>query len=184
MPRRNTVYDDVGRGFAAFLAPPPPDVIRFTVGQPDFETPAKAVEAAVAGLRSGAHGYTRSQGSESLCEAVANHLRGYGIGAAPADIVVTPGCKQAVLYALMTTLAPGDEVVLLSPAWPSYDGMVRIAGGVPVHVPVRRDNYHPDLDAIRAAITSRTKAILLNSPNNPTGAVYTPTEDGSRPHRS
>jgi aspartate aminotransferase len=176
MPRRNTVYDDVGRGFAAFLAPPPPDVIRFTVGQPDFETPAKAVEAAVAGLRSGAHGYTRSQGSESLCEAVANHLRGYGIGAAPADIVVTPGCKQAVLYALMTTLAPGDEVVLLSPAWPSYDGMVRIAGGVPVHVPVRRDNYHPDLDAIRAAITSRTKAILLNSPNNPTGAVYTPTE--------
>ncbi len=127
MPRRNTVYDDVGRGFAAFLAPPPPDVIRFTVGQPDFETPAKAVEAAVAGLRSGAHGYTRSQGSESLCEAVANHLRGYGIGAAPADIVVTPGCKQAVLYALMTTLAPGDEVVLLSPAWPSYDGMVRMA---------------------------------------------------------
>lgn len=176
MPRRNTMFDGLGRGFAAFLAPPPPDVIRFTVGQPDFETPAPAVEAAVEALRNGAHGYTRSQGSESLCNAVARHLHGYGIDALGADVVVTPGCKQAVLYALMTTLSPGDEVLLLSPAWPSYDGMVRIAGGVPVHVPVQRENYHPDLEALRAAVTPNTRAILLNSPNNPTGAVYTRSE--------
>lgn len=176
MPSKNPVFDTVGRGFAAFLAPPEPDVIRFTVGQPDFDAPEQAIDAAIEALHSGAHGYTRSQGTESLCEAVAEHLAGYGIPAIGEDVVITPGCKQAVLYALMTTLQPGDEVLLLSPAWPSYDGMVRIAGGRPVHVPVRRDDYHPDLALLHAAITPRTKAIMLNSPNNPTGAVYSRDE--------
>lgn len=176
MPRPNPVFSDVGRGFAAYLAPPPPDVIRFTVGQPDYLTPEPVVEEAVKALRGGAHAYTRTQGSPSLCAAVASHLEGYGIPAVADDVVVTPGCKQAVLYALITTLEAGDEVLLLSPAWPSYDGMVQIAGGRPVHVPVRREDYHPDLAAMRAAITPATKAILLNSPNNPTGAVYTREE--------
>ena len=168
MPRPNPVFSDVGRGFAAYLAPPPPDVIRFTVGQPDFLTPEPVVEEAVKALRGGAHAYTRTQGSPTLCAAVASHLQGYNIPAVADDVVVTPGCKQAVLYALITTLEAGDEVLRLSPAWPSYDGMVRIAGGRPVHVPVRREDYHPDLAAMRDAITPATKAILLNSPNNPT----------------
>ena len=72
----------------------------------------------------------------------------------------------------MTTISPGDEVLLLAPAWPSYDGMIRIFGGVPVHVPVSRPSYHPDFEALEASVTARTKAIMLNSPNNPTGAVY------------
>jgi aspartate/methionine/tyrosine aminotransferase len=76
----------------------------------------------------------------------------------------------------MTTVTPGDEVLLLAPAWPSYDGMIRIFGGVPIHVPVSRPSYHPDFDALESRITERTKAIMLNSPNNPTGAVYTPDE--------
>ena len=76
----------------------------------------------------------------------------------------------------MTTISPGDEVLLLAPAWPSYDGMIRIFGGVPVHVPVSRPSYHPDFEALEASVTARTKAIMLNSPNNPTGAVYTPEE--------
>ena len=92
------------------------------------------------------------------------------------NIVVAPGCKQAVLYAMMATLDPGDEVLLLAPAWPSYDGMLKLIGAVPIHVPVKRDNYHPDFDALEAAITSKTKAIMINSPNNPTGAVYYPEE--------
>jgi len=176
MPSINRRLADVGRGFAAFLTPPPEGVVRFTVGQPDFKTPDVIVTAAKDALDQGLHGYTRSQGSEELCTAVCNHLSQYGVIVEAEDIVIAPGCKQALLYAMMTCLEPGDEVILLAPAWPSYDGMLRLIGAVPVHVPVKRENYHPDLDAVKNAITSKTKALLINSPNNPTGAVYHPEE--------
>ena len=176
MPKISPAFSEIGRGFAAYLAPPEPDVIRFTVGQPDFDTPGVVVQSAVDALHRGETAYTRSQGSASLCEAVTNHLHTLEINSDPEDVVITPGCKQALLYALMTTVTPGDEVLLLAPAWPSYDGMIRIFGGVPVHVPVSRPSYHPDFEALEASITERTKAIMLNSPNNPTGAVYTPDE--------
>ena len=176
MPKISPAFSKIGRGFAAYLAPPEPDVIRFTVGQPDFDTPDVVVQSAVDALHRGETAYTRSQGSASLCEAVTNHLHTLQINSNPEDVVITPGCKQALLYALMTTITPGDEVLLLAPAWPSYDGMIRIFGGVPIHVPVSRPSYHPDFEALESSITERTKAIMLNSPNNPTGAVYTPGE--------
>ena len=176
MPKISPAFSKIGRGFAAYLAPPEPDVIRFTVGQPDFDTPDVVVQSAVDALHRGETAYTRSQGSASLCEAVTNHLHTLQINSDPEDVVITPGCKQALLYALMTTITPGDEVLLLAPAWPSYDGMIRIFGGVPIHVPVSRPSYHPDFEALESSITGRTKAIMLNSPNNPTGAVYTPDE--------
>ena len=176
MPELNPKLDLVGSGFAAFLAPPGPEVVRFTVGQPDFDTPAPVVDAAKAALDRGETAYTRPQGSESLCRAVADHLKKFSINADPHDVVVTPGCKQALLYGMMATISEGDEVLLLSPAWPSYDGMIRLVGGVPIHVPVKREDYHPDLPALQAHITPKTKAIVLNSPNNPTGAVYTREE--------
>ena len=172
----NSNVGNVGRGFAAFLSPPPEGVVRFTVGQPDFRTPQPVVDSAVIALESGMHGYTRSQGTESACKSVAEHLSKYGIDVDHNDVVISPGCKQALLYARMTCLNPGDEVILLSPAWPSYEGMLCLIGAVPVNVPVKRHNYHPDMDAIRAAITPKTKAIMVNSPNNPTGAVYLPSE--------
>ena len=176
MPEVNRTLSDVGIGFASFLAPPGREVIRFTVGQPDFDTPTPVVEAAKAALDRGETAYTRTQGSEELCRAVAEHLTVHGIEADPNDVLISPGCKQAVLYGLMATLNAGDEVLLLSPAWPSYDGMVKLTGAVPVHVPVRKDNYHPNFDNLEAAVTPNTKAIMLNSPNNPTGAVYTEEE--------
>ena len=176
MPQLNNNIDKVGTGFAAFLSPPGPEVIRFTVGQPDFDTPAKIVDSAKAALDRGETAYTRTQGSPELCAAVSNHLSTHNIDIDSENIVVAPGCKQAVLYAMMATLDPGDEVLLLAPAWPSYDGMLKLIGAVPIHVPVKRDNYHPDFDALEAAITSKTKAIMINSPNNPTGAVYYPEE--------
>ena len=120
--------------------------------------------------------YTRPQGSEAVCEAVQSHLAQFDIDVLAQNVVVTPGCKQALFYGMMAVLAPGDEALLLSPAWPSYDGMVRLTGALPVHVPDRRDNYHPDFDRLEAAVNENTKAIILNSPNNPTGAVYTPEE--------
>ena len=176
MPTMNSNVGNVGRGFAAFLSPPPEGVVRFTVGQPDFRTPQPVVDSAVIALEAGMHGYTRSQGTESACKSVAEHLSKYGIDVDHNDVVISPGCKQALLYAMMTCLNPGDEVILLSPAWPSYEGMLSLIGAVPVNVPVNRHNYHPDMDGIRSAITPRTKAIMVNSPNNPTGAVYLPSE--------
>ncbi len=172
----NSNVGNVGRGFAAFLSPPPEGVVRFTVGQPDFRTPQPVVDSAVIALEAGMHGYTRSQGTESACKSVAEHLSKYGIDVDHNDVVISPGCKQALLYAMMTCLNPGDEVILLSPAWPSYEGMLSLIGAVPVNVPVNRHNYHPDMNAIRSAITPKTKAIMVNSPNNPTGAVYLPSE--------
>ena len=176
MPEINRSLSNVGIGFAAFLSPPGPEVIRFTVGQPDFDTPIQVVNAAKDALDRGETAYTRTQGSEELCRAVASHLTIHGIEVDHNDVLVSPGCKQAVLYSLMATLDAGDEVLLLSPAWPSYDGMVKLLDAVPVHVPVKRENYHPDFNNLEAAVTSKTKAIILNSPNNPTGAVYTPEE--------
>ena len=176
MPKLNVNIDKVGTGFASFLSPPGPEVIRFTVGQPDFDTPSKIVDSAKASLDRGETAYTRTQGSPELCQAVSEHLTRHEINIDPDNIVVAPGCKQAVLYAMMATLDPGDEVLLLAPAWPSYDGMLKLIGAVPVHVPVKRDDYHPDFSALEAAVTPKTKAIMLNSPNNPTGAVYRPEE--------
>jgi len=176
VPKMNPNLDHVGSGFAAFLAPPGPEVIRFSVGPADFDTPAPIVEAAKAALDRGETAYTRPQGSASLCSAVANHLKPFAIDVLPDDVVVTPGCKQALLYGMLAVMAPGDDVLLLSPAWPSYDGMVKLAGANPIHVPVRRDNYHPDFEALERHVTPNTKAIIINSPNNPTGAVYTREE--------
>ena len=176
MPNLNSAFTQIGRGFAAFLAPPSPDVIRFTVGQPDFDTPLPVVNAAIESLKRGETTYTRSQGSETLCHAVSEHLSKFDIDVDGNDVVIAPGCKQALLYSMMAVIEPGDEVLLLAPAWPSYDGMIKLLGGVPIHVPVHRPNYHPDIEALRNAVTSKTKAIVINSPNNPTGAVYTSDE--------
>ena len=176
MPQINQNIDKVGTGFAAFLAPPSPDVVRFTVGQPDFATPDAIIESAKQSLDRGETAYTRTQGSPELCQAVAAHLTQHDIDIDADNIVIAPGCKQAVLYAMMATLDPGDEVLLLAPAWPSYDGMLKLIGAKPVHVPVKRDDYHPDFAALEAAVTDKTKAIIINSPNNPTGAVYRPAE--------
>jgi aspartate/methionine/tyrosine aminotransferase len=112
-----------------------------------------------------------------LCEAVAAYLgEHHGISATADDIVVTPGAKQALLYSFLITTMPGDEAILLAPSWASYEPMLEFIGAVPVHVQVNMDNFHPDMDAIRSAISEKTKMILINSPCNPTGAVFTPEE--------
>ena len=111
MPEINPVLGQVGKGFAAFLAPPGPEVVRFTVGQPDFDTPQLVVDEAKAALDRGETAYTRPQGSEVLCKAVKDHLMQFEIDVLANDVVVTPGCKQALFYSMMAVLAPGDEVL-------------------------------------------------------------------------
>ena len=177
MPRVSSRYDGLGVGFAPYLQPPGPEVVRWTVGEPGFDTPKEIIDAAIGGLEDGNTKYTRGPGSIELCEAVAEYLeQHHRIIASAEDIVVTPGAKQALLYSFMITTMPGDEAILLAPSCASYEPMLEFIGAVPVHVPVNMENFHPDLDGIRNAITERTRMILINSPCNPTGAVFTPEE--------
>ncbi len=170
-------FVDLPAGIKPFLAAPPPDVVRWTVGEPGFDTPQPIVEAAIKSLNEGNTKYTRSEGSLELCERSADRLRErYGIPATTESVIITPGAKQALLYTFMVCCEPGDEVILLAPAWPSYDIQCRMLQLKPIHVPVNKENFHPDVDAIEAAITDKTKMLVVNSPNNPTGAVYTPEE--------
>ena len=177
MPNVSSRYDGLGVGFAPYLQPPGPEVVRWTVGEPGFDTPTEVINAAIEELENGNTKYTRGAGSMELCQSVADYLfEKHDIEVSAENIVITPGAKQALLYSFMITTMPGDEVILLAPSWASYEPMLEFIGAVPVHVPVRKDNFHPDLDAIRSSITNKTKMILLNSPNNPTGAVFTPDE--------
>ncbi|MBT4059199.1 MAG: pyridoxal phosphate-dependent aminotransferase [Euryarchaeota archaeon] len=170
-------FVDLPAGIKPFLAAPPADVIRWTVGEPGFDTPQSIVEAAIESLRAGNTKYTRSEGSLELCEKSANRLhQRYKIPATTENIIITPGAKQALLYTFMVCCEPGDEVILLAPAWPSYDIQCRMLELNPIHVPVNKNNFHPNLEAIKSAITEKTKMLVINSPNNPTGAVYTPEE--------
>ena len=177
VPRVSSRFEGLGVGFAPYLQPPEPGVVRWTVGEPGFDTPSPIIETAIKGLQEGKTKYTRGPGSLDLCEAVSVYLRTHhGIEAPAEEIVVTPGAKQALLYSFLITTMPSDEAILLSPSWASYEPMLEFIGAVPVHVKVNMENFHPDLAAIRGAITDKTRMILINSPCNPTGAVFTPEE--------
>ena len=177
VPRVSSRFENLGVGFAPYLQPPGPGVIRWTVGEPGFDTPSPIIDTAISGLQNGKTKYTRGAGSMDLCEAVSGYIRKHhGIEAPAEDIVVTPGAKQALLYSFLITTMPGDEAILLSPSWASYEPMLEFIGAKPVHVQVNMENFHPDLGAIREAITDKTTMILINSPCNPTGAVFTPEE--------
>ena len=170
-------FEGLGVGFAPYLQPPGPGVVRWTVGEPGFDTPSPIIDTAISGLQNGKTKYTRGAGSMDLCEAVSEYIRKHhDIEASAEDIVVTPGAKQALLYSFLITTMPGDEAILLSPSWASYEPMLEFIGAKPVHVQVNMENFHPDLDAIRESITDKTTMILINSPCNPTGAVFTPEE--------
>ena len=165
MPRVSSRYDGLGVGFAPYLQPPGPGVIRWTVGEPGFDTPKEVIQEAIAALEDGETKYTRGAGSMELCQAVSGYLsKHHDIEVRAEDVVITPGAKQALLYSFLITTMPGDEAILLAPAWASYEPMLKLIGAVPVNVSVRRDNFHPDLDAIREAITDKTRMILINSP--------------------
>lgn len=149
------------------------DIVKLNAGEPDMPTPAHIVDAGIKALSEGKTRYTPAAGILPLREAIAAKLKhDNGLLYGSSQIVVTTGAKQAIVNGLMSVLDPGDEVIILTPAWVSYPDMVKIAGGVPVLVPTKAD-YQPDSEAIERALTARTKMLLVNSPNNPTGAVYT-----------
>lgn len=150
------------------------DIIDFTIGEPDLDTPAHVVEAAIAAMRRGETHYTPTAGIQPLRELVAEKLaRDSGLALSSESVIVGSGAKQLIHDALMATVNPGDEVILPAPYWVSYPDMVKLAGGTPVVVPCdEADSFKLSPAALEAAITPRTRWLVLNSPNNPSGAVY------------
>ena len=149
------------------------DVIAMTAGEPDFQPPAHVLAAAHEAIDRGLTKYTAVQGTVELREAIAaKHLRENGLSYGTDQVSVSTGGKQVLYNAFMAILNPGDEVILPAPYWVSYPPQIELAGGVTVTVATRaEDGFVPDPEAIAAAITPRTRAILVNSPSNPTGAV-------------
>ncbi len=151
------------------------DVISFGAGEPDFDTPQRIKDAALQAMRRGQTKYTEVGGVPELRAAVCAKLkRDNGLDYEPADILVSVGAKHALFNLVMALINPGDEVLVPSPYWVSYPEQVRMLGGVVVEVPTSETTGF-DLDpiALAAAVTPRTKLVVLNSPNNPTGAVFT-----------
>jgi len=152
------------------------DVISFGTGEPDFDTPERIKNAAIQAMRQGHTKYTEVGGVPELRAAVCHKFkRDNDLDYEPADILISCGAKHTLFNMVVALLNPGDEVLVPSPFWVSYPEQARLVGAVPVAVPtVERTGFDLDPDRLRAAVTPRTKAIILNSPNNPTGAVFSP----------
>jgi aspartate aminotransferase len=153
-------------------------IVSLTAGEPDFKTPGYICDAAVDAIRGGHHGYTMNTGTPELRKAIcAKLLRENHLSYAPEQIVVSNGAKQSIGFAILATIDPGDEVIIPAPYWVSYPEMVKMAEGTSVIVPTRlEDGYKITPEALKAAITPRTKGFILCSPSNPTGAVYSREE--------
>ena len=152
------------------------DVISLGIGEPDFATPEPIIQAGIASLKRGDTHYTSNHGLITLRQELARHLHElYGVTYNPAsELVMTVGVSEALYLVFTAILEPGDEVIIPTPCFVSYQAEVELAGGVPVEVPAYfEDEFQPRAELIEAAITPRTKAIFIGSPCNPTGAVAT-----------
>jgi aminotransferase len=152
------------------------DVISLGIGEPDFVTPPPIIEAGIRALNSGETHYTSNAGIFELRQAVAEYIQhSYGVSYDPTgEVIISVGVSEALYLAMTALLNPGEEVIVPTPCFVSYQAEVILAGGVPVELPTYVQNgFQVTPDDLRAAITPRTKAILLGYPNNPTGAVYT-----------
>src|SRR5277367_6168355 len=154
------------------------DVIFLTIGDPDQAPPERLIEATVAALCEHRTGYSPTIGYPALREAIAaRHARRTGRPCTADNVVVVPGAQGGVYCALQCLAGPGDEVIVPEPIYATYEGVVGASGGRMVTVPLSADRgFHPDLEALSAAVTPRTRVIWINSPHNPTGAVFTAGE--------
>jgi aspartate aminotransferase len=154
------------------------DVISMAVGEPDFPAPELVQAAAIAKVRSGDVRYTPAAGTPALRKAVAEHLtKAHGTSFTPDEVTVCHSAKHALSGAIFALIEDGDEVLVPLPAWASYFDLVRCAGGKPVLIdPARGEGVRPDLAALARAVTPRTRALMINSPNNPSGHVLSREE--------
>jgi aspartate aminotransferase len=159
---------------AKALAAKGADVVSFAAGEPDFDTPAHIKDAIKAALDSGFTKYTATGGIPELKAAIVDKLKAENrLEYSPEQILVSVGAKHSLYNIFQALLSPGDEVIIFSPYWVSYPDMVRLADGEPVIVETSaHNNWAPDPSVLRKALTPRTRAVILNSPSNPTGGVY------------
>lgn len=150
------------------------DVVDLSVGEPDFPTPENIIEAGQDAMDAGHTGYTTSAGILKLRESIADKLADDGLDHGPENIIVTPGAKQALYEIVQALIGDGDEVALLDPAWVSYEAMVKMAGGDLARVDLSAHDFQlePALDDLGDAVSDDTELLIVNSPSNPTGAVY------------
>ncbi|WP_318570168.1 pyridoxal phosphate-dependent aminotransferase [Salinigranum marinum] len=150
------------------------DVVDLSVGEPDFPTPDNVIQAGKDAIDAGHTGYTSSNGIPELREAIAAKLEGNGVPCSSENVVVTPGGKQGLFEVIQTVVDDGDEVVLLDPAWVSYEAMVKLAGGSLSRVDLSPYGFQlePALDDLSRAVGDDTELLIVNSPSNPTGAVF------------
>jgi aspartate aminotransferase len=150
------------------------DVLSFTAGEPDFDTPERVKDAAIRALRDGLTKYTDAGGIPELKAAICAKLRrDSGLAYEPAEVIASVGAKHTLYNICAVLVDPGDEVIVPAPYWVSYTEQVRLCEGVPVVVPTdEARGFQLDADALRKAVSPRTKLLILNTPNNPTGAVY------------
>jgi aspartate aminotransferase len=150
------------------------DVVDLSMGEPDFPTPEPIRRAGTEAIEAGHTGYTPARGLPTLREAIASKLRGDGISCAEDQVIATPGAKHALYIAVQALVDDGDEVVLLDPSWVSYEPMVTLAGGTATHVDLAPHDFglEPALDELDDTLSSETQLLLVNSPNNPSGRVY------------
>lgn len=148
-------------------------VIHFEVGEPDFPTPSSVTGEAVRAITEGDTRYTHSLGIPELREAIADdYLATYGVSISPERVVVTMGSSPALLVSMLSLIEPGEEVIITDPHYACYPQIIKIAGGVPKRVPIyEREQYQIDTGRLKDVISPGTKAVLINSPANPTGAV-------------
>lgn len=148
-------------------------VIHLEIGQPGFATPSNIAAAGSAAIDAGQTKYSAPAGTGELREAIASYVSQRGtVPATPAEIVVGPGAKPGLFFATLALVRGAqDQVIIPDPGFPTYKAMVAVAGGTPVPVPLRKDLAGPDIAALRRAVGTRTRLVVLNSPANPTGGV-------------
>ncbi len=148
-------------------------ITHLEIGQPDFPTPEHVSAAGIQAIVDGKTKYNPPAGLPRLRELIAEHAGSQrGLDLKPESVVVGPGSKPGLFFPTLALVAPGDEVLYPDPGFPTYEAMIRVAGGIPIAIPVREENnFSFDLDAFDAKISNRTKLIILNSPANPTGGV-------------
>lgn len=151
------------------------NVVSFGAGEPDFNTPDNIIKAAIKAMNEGKTKYTPASGILDLRKAICNKFKNdNNLEYKPSQIVVSTGAKQSLANAFMSILNKGDEVIIPVPYWVSYPELVKLADGVPVLVNTKKENdYKYSIEELRKVVNSKTKAILINSPNNPTGSIYT-----------
>jgi len=150
------------------------NVIHLEIGEPDFDTPRHIIEAAKKALDEGWTHYGPTQGLPELREAIARYInRSRGLNVGPESICVVPGAKPLIFFPMLALLEPGDEVIYPNPGFPIYESMINYCGAKPVPIPlVEERGFAFDLDRLKDSLNDRTKMLVLNSPQNPTGARF------------